>query len=212
MSIELDHVFWVMSRANANTIMGQLARLGLRESYRRRHIGQGTANVCYCFENAFLELLWIDDPVAVQSPPIRRLNLAERNTGAAHPMGLAWRGLYKTPTWPFAPPYLPEGVTIPVATLSDNSAMPLIFTFPGSKPISDPAMLQTHSGYDRLSLTHVGVSVSNRAELQALARTFDAPFAVDDRHSPMMIVTLTGPSKAVALRFERQHMRVMKLK
>ena len=42
----------------------RLTDAGLRESFRRDHPGQGTTNVCCCFDNAYLELLWLHDPAA----------------------------------------------------------------------------------------------------------------------------------------------------
>jgi hypothetical protein len=54
--VELDHIF-LMVRPGALEASG-LARAGLCESFRRDHPGQGSSNLCYCFDNAHLELLW----------------------------------------------------------------------------------------------------------------------------------------------------------
>lgn len=114
-----------------------LTALGLRESCRRDHPGQGTANVCFCFDNAYLELLWVTDHAAVSSPVVTRTGLAERadwrNNGAS-PFGIALRGDSPAPfpTWHYTPPYLPEGMSIPVALSSDRPEQPLLFTSPGN--------------------------------------------------------------------------------
>ncbi|MEO1271293.1 MAG: hypothetical protein AAFX99_24640, partial [Myxococcota bacterium] len=67
---------------------------GLVETYRRAHPGQGTANVCYALDNAFLELLWVVDLDEALSPAIRRTGLALRSEWKRHgisPFGIAWR-------------------------------------------------------------------------------------------------------------------------
>ncbi len=115
----------------------QLDDLGLCESCRRDHPGQGTANVCYCFDNAYLELLWVTDQAAVSSPIISRTGLAERadwRNNGANAFGIALRGDNPAPypTWDYTPPYLPDGVSIPVALSSDDPTQPLLFMSPGN--------------------------------------------------------------------------------
>ncbi|WP_448205135.1 VOC family protein [Azospirillum sp. sgz302134] len=113
---------------------------GLRPSYRRQHPGQGTANLCYCFDNAFLELLWETDADAIRGPSIARTRLAERarwrETGAC-PFGISVRTdsagqPLPFETWDFAPPYLPPGMTIPVSLDSEDPARLFLFRSPGS--------------------------------------------------------------------------------
>ncbi|THF70941.1 hypothetical protein E7T06_05125 [Deinococcus sp. Arct2-2] len=128
----------------------EIARMeaaGLVETYRRSHPGQGTRNVCYCFDNLFLELLWVDEPDAARSATIARTRLYERSlwrTNGACPFGIAWRRpslhpALTVPTWTFTPPYLPDGMSIPVATDSDDVRQPMMFESPGAAaPIEWP--------------------------------------------------------------------------
>lgn len=115
-----------------------LEEAGLRESFRREHPGQGTRNVCYCFENAYLELLWVTDPAALQSPVIAPTGLFQRaawRTSGASPFGVGLRrgqGGLPVPAWPFMPPYLPPGMAIPVARASDDLRQPFVFLSPGA--------------------------------------------------------------------------------
>lgn len=136
----LCHVF-VFVDDLAGAAAGMAAR-GLVESYRRAHPGQGTANVCYCFDDAFLELLAVTDPVEIGSPAIAPTGLADRarwrDTGAC-PIGIAIRpadgsagGPPPFPAWDWRPPYLPEGLAIPVAEASRDPALPFVFRSPGS--------------------------------------------------------------------------------
>src|SRR2546423_1508425 len=89
---------------------------GLQFGRRRIHQGQGTANACAFFDNAYLELLWRHDDDELQSEVVRPLGLWERvrwrETGAS-PFGVAFRpedDNVPIETWPYDAPFLPEGI------------------------------------------------------------------------------------------------------
>lgn len=157
--MEIDHVFMFIEQDGPQ--LDQLKALGLVETYRREHPGQGTANACFCFDNMFVELLWMIDPIEALSEPILRTGLESRSrwkTAGTCPFGIAWRDDNEKviKTWEFAPPYLPVGVTIDVAIDGDDPRQPMMFTFPGSKaPVSgDPARksaLQHAAGFETVS-------------------------------------------------------------
>lgn len=157
--MEIDHIFMFIEPNGPE--LHQLKSFGLVETYRRQHPGQGTANVCFCFENMFVELLWMVDPTEALSPPIARTGLEPRSrwkTAGTCPFGIAWRGGddEAIETWDFAPPYLLEGITIDVAVDGDDPRQPMMFTFPGSKAPSswDPARkgaLQHGAGFQTVS-------------------------------------------------------------
>lgn len=52
----IDHIFMLVDPGGPE--IAQMTELGLLETYRRVHTGQGTRNICYCFDNMFLELLY----------------------------------------------------------------------------------------------------------------------------------------------------------
>ena len=79
MRLELDHLFVCVQRDAPEA--ERLTRFGLQAGRRRRHRGQGAANVCYFFRNAVLELIWVCDEEEVQSPLIRPTRLWERSRG-----------------------------------------------------------------------------------------------------------------------------------
>ena len=147
--MELDHLFFIADqRAD---YPGRLRTMGLVESYRRDHPGQGTANVCYCFDNMYLEILWVTDEDAIQSPAISRTGLRERaqwKSTRNNPFGLAWRekpgeAAFDQPCWDFKPPYLPEGMTLAVSTDSDDPRQPFMFRSPNrAAPIVWPSELR----------------------------------------------------------------------
>ena len=60
MSFELDHLFILVAAGGPEA--ARLSELGLVEGAVNRHPGQGTACRRFFFHNAFLELVWVDDP------------------------------------------------------------------------------------------------------------------------------------------------------
>lgn len=90
--LELDHVYVVVA-PGAAAAAEALRRVGIViDSNVTRHDGQGTASRAAFFENTYLELLWVDSSVTVDS--LHRLDLAEfvraakwRQSGAS-PFGI----------------------------------------------------------------------------------------------------------------------------
>lgn len=159
--MELDHIF-IFSTPDGPE-QACFDALGLLPTYRRIHAGQGTANVCYAFENAFIEILWVFNPEEAASEPIRRTQLLERSRwrdGQTCPFGIAWRSphsLSEVVTWPFQPPYLPDRLAIEVMAASDDARQPLAFSFPGSQapqewPGERRGGLQKAAGFSTLAL------------------------------------------------------------
>lgn len=116
--------------------MVRMKELGLTENFRRTHPGQGTSNACFCFDNAYIEILWRHGK-AEDRPEIRRLNFARRanwrQTGAS-PFGIALRGdsPFPFPSWEYQPPFLPKDISLKVAQASDDPAQPFVFSSPGN--------------------------------------------------------------------------------
>jgi hypothetical protein len=158
--MQLDHVFAFVRPDSPE--FAHLAALGLVETYRRRHLGQGTANACFCFDNLFLELLWVCDQEEINSEAVLRTGLSQRArwiTEATCPFGIAWRNepedTTSIRTWDYRPPYLPDGISIDVATDGDDVQQPMMFRSPGSAPPIDwPAdrrgALQHRAGLTRV--------------------------------------------------------------
>jgi hypothetical protein len=131
--LELDHVF--VCTSDRTGAFEALIAAGLSPGPRRVHHGQGTANDCFYFDNAYLELLWMNDEVEIRSPAVRPLCLWERihwrQTGAC-PFGMAFRPLdgfdpAKLRTWPYTAAYLAAGQSIPILSPRDSAAQALVF-------------------------------------------------------------------------------------
>jgi len=135
--MELCHVFLMIAPDGPEP--AALEGLGLVESFRRVHPGQGTANACYCFDNAYLELLWPTNTAELEAPRTLRTRLKERarwRSNGASPFGIVLRADGPLPfeTWPYQPVYLPDGMSIPVAVDSDHPGHPFVFGSPGATP------------------------------------------------------------------------------
>jgi hypothetical protein len=143
---ELCHVVWFVAPGAPER--AGLQALGLAPSFKRAHPGQGTRNVCFCFDNAYLELVWIEDAVAARSMA-GRLRLVERADPSAPdvlPFGFGIRTDRALPFAAFAyrPPFLPAGTAIAVAVESEDGRQPLIFRSPGS--LRPDAWTDGHAG------------------------------------------------------------------
>ena len=119
--------------------MDGLRAAGFAEGPANTHPGQGTACRRVFFENAYLELIWLEDPAEARAPGVRGTGLAARaglEAGASR-LGIAFRpgeptGPAEPPirTWRYRPPYLPDGLAIRVAVSATRWAEPLLFFLP----------------------------------------------------------------------------------
>ena len=152
--MDLDHIFVIIEPDGRE--IARMDELGFVPTYRRKHPGQGTENVCYAFDNLYLELLWICAAEEARSAAIGRTGLYERSRWRADgtcPFGIAWRGeAAEIAVWDYRPPYLPAGMSIAVACEGDDPRRPMLFRSPGSVAPADwPAErrggLQRDAGY-----------------------------------------------------------------
>lgn len=140
--MELDHIF-ILTEAGAPAA-GALAALGLVEGSGNRHPGQGTACRRFFFRNFMLELLWVDDPEAVDSAPIRPSRLGARWRGRTRtcPFGICYRagaGLPAAfPAFAYLPPWLPAGWQVAMADTPLEEPLWFQIDF-GGRPDQRPA-------------------------------------------------------------------------
>jgi glyoxalase-like protein len=131
MPLSLDHVF--ICPENPQAAERELSDFGLQFSRRGIHRGQGTANACAFFDNAYLELLWRHNDDELQSEVVAPVGLWQRvrwrETGAS-PFGVAFRpenSKVPVETWPYEAPFLPAGANIPIVTPRFRWREPLTF-------------------------------------------------------------------------------------
>jgi len=148
MALELDHVFICCSLGAPEA--EALVRLGLNEGSQNTHPGQGTANRRFFFGNAFVEFLWVSEPVEARSEQTRRTKLWERwsqRTSSACPFGVVFRptgtntGSAPFATWAYRPNYLPPGLAIEFAEgvpLEEPELVYLPFLLRSGPPAHEP--------------------------------------------------------------------------
>ncbi|MCM5556895.1 VOC family protein [Pleomorphomonas sp. JP5] len=164
MTLELDHLFVFVEPedvAPGGGVFEALKALGLEPSFTRRHVGQGTANLCFAFDNAYLELLHVADADELRTSPLGRAGFAKRaawrETGAS-PFGIAARGgRLSGDSWEYRNPQFPPGVSIAISAESDDLAMPFVFSSPGTAAPTAwtdgrAGRRQTAAGFSRLTI------------------------------------------------------------
>lgn len=133
---EIDHVFIHVSPEAPEA--GCLAAFGMEETARFATEGRGIGNAVYCFDNAYLELLWAGDQVRIAAMPIARCNAPARfdwRRSGANPFGVGLRPArpgapLPFPTWNYAAPVLPADTPMPIAIDSDDPGQPVLFLMP----------------------------------------------------------------------------------
>jgi hypothetical protein len=135
MIFEFDHLF-ICTDVGASAA-DRLVAFGLMEGRSNIHAGQGTANRCFFFHNAMLELLWVRDAEEARSPLIRPTRLWERwidRRDGGCPFGICLRGTtgddLAFPSWDYHPPYLSATQKITVGANSDILTEPMLFQTP----------------------------------------------------------------------------------
>jgi hypothetical protein len=147
MPAELDHLFVMVSRGAPEAHC--LVEVGIREARPNRHPGQGTACRRFFFDNAYLELLWVENPEEAQSEAVQPLGLWERwsnrHSGACpfgvvlRPSGPGGQGP-PFPAWEYRPGYLPPTLTLHIGGNSRLVEEPLLVYLPARRrPDSLPA-------------------------------------------------------------------------
>jgi hypothetical protein len=162
MPFELDHVFLAVSKGGQE--VEEFLEAGFAEGPPNTHPGQGTACRRIFFENGYVELIWLEEPAEAASPLIAPTGLACRTGGkeGASRIGICLRPQDGTAlvlpvgTWAYAPPYLPEGVAIPMALNSSTEQEPLLFFLPRTLRHRPP---EPGHGNGAKKITNVGVTV-----------------------------------------------------
>ena len=174
----LDHIFICiepgMQQAEA------LRKFGLTEGPPNQHSGQGTANHRFFFRNAYLELLYLQDPIELQSELTKPTKLYERLTSEGDnvsPLGICFRPIVKNekrvpfPSWTYKPLYLPAGLKIDIGDAPIHEPMWFFVSFASRPdqaigPVKPP--FDHPKGFDEI--TSLRITVRNSSNLSEPAR------------------------------------------
>ena len=164
--LERDHIFiWVSPGAPE---AARLQKLGLYTDGKvHKHVGQGTSSKVFLFENAYLELIWIDEPgVARRKGQEMGTDLLARaawkQTGASpFGIGLHYRSAESSvlpfPTKKYWAEWMKPDTFIFIAESSVNLKEPFVFVVPDylAVPSAEQLKLLLNSQPDyRKNYTH----------------------------------------------------------
>ncbi len=140
--MQIDHVF-IRVAPGGEAEAAALRAFGLTEGSGNTHPGQGTANRRFFFTNGFIELLWVADEAEATSPVTAPTRLHERLSGddGVSPFGVCYRPDAdgdgpSFATFPYRPSYLPEGMSIDIASDAPLSEPMWFFLRTASAPES----------------------------------------------------------------------------
>lgn len=132
----IDHLF--IFTGDDGKIADELIRLGFVEGSSRIHVGQGTTNRKFYFENFFLEILWVHHKQEMQSDMIKATGLWDRAsflTNTYSPFGLCLVNESDTDqlfanAYPYQPSYFPKGKHIDILKNQAYPFLPWLFRLP----------------------------------------------------------------------------------
>lgn len=134
--MDIDHIF-IFTNDNGK-VAEQLIEFGLSEGSSRVHVGQGTTNRKFYFNNFFLEILWVHNETEIMSASIeptglwQRANFTENNYS---PFGLCLVNTQETDplfenVFTYQPQYFPQGLVIDILKNDAQPNLPWTFRLP----------------------------------------------------------------------------------
>jgi hypothetical protein len=145
--MNIDHIF-IFTNDNGK-LANQLVEFGLIEGSNRIHVGQGTTNRKFYFENFFLEILWVHNENEIKSEAIKPIGLWQRADFQINnfaPFGLCIVNTSETDplfrdAFKYQPDYFPQGMVIDILKNENQSSLPWTFRLPfkgQKKPENEP--------------------------------------------------------------------------
>lgn len=223
--LERDHIFvWVSKGAPE---AAALEKLGLQTDRRiNKHTGQGTASIGFYFENAYLELIWVDDEDVAAKKDNEAGGVADRvlerarwrQTGAS-PFGVGLRrragaaGAIPFPTRKYWAEWMQLDTFIESATSSSRVREPMFFVVPEYMAVPSPEklrpLLESKPELQKLfshplgarNLTGVKITVSGvgRLSLTASSLSKNGIVTIENGKAPVLELTFDGGSRGKSL-------------
>lgn len=173
-----DHIFIFTN--DKGKIADQLVEFGLTEGSNRVHVGQGTTNRKFYFDNFFLEILWVHNETEINSELIKPIGLWQRANYQSNdfsPFGLCVVNTDDTDRFfenahKYQPSYFPDGMTIDILRNEHQPSFPWTFRLPfKGKTGNETEPTKHENGITRLS--KVDFYVENISDLN-FVQTFES--------------------------------------
>lgn len=132
----IDHIF--IFSDDQGKVADDLVAFGLREGSSRVHVGQGTSNRKFYFNNFFLEILWVHNGAELHSKQTKTSGLWQRadyKQSKASPFGLCLVNAVETEqlfenAFTYQPDYFPKGMAIDILRNDVHPDLPWTFQLP----------------------------------------------------------------------------------
>jgi hypothetical protein len=134
--MDVDHIF--IFTDDKGKVADKLVEFGLLEGSNRVHVGQGTTNRKFYFDNFFLEILWVHNENEIKSDLVKPTGLWQRadyKRSEFSPYGLCivnsddTTGLFEN-SFKYQPDYFPNGMTIEILKNENQPQLPWTFRLP----------------------------------------------------------------------------------
>ncbi|MBU2713903.1 glyoxalase-like domain protein, partial [Zooshikella harenae] len=157
---------------------------------------QGTANRRFFFHNAFIELLYLDNPNEINNDITKPTQLSERfisHKSTASPFGICFRPESNTTnkavpfkSWEYRPTYLPETLKVDVGVAPITEPMWFFLSF-SSRPDQQPAAKRQpmeHSvGFKKITSLHIFIPKDTYSEPALYANSTNGiDLVTDEKH------------------------------
>jgi Glyoxalase-like domain len=164
--MEIDHIF-IFSK-NKGKEADEFLEFGFTEGSNRAHIGQGTVNRKFYFENFFIEILWVENENEIKSKLLLPTKLWERSNfenNEYSPFGLCIVNTEETEMLfekniKYQPEYFPKGLEIEILNDEKNPKLPWTFRLPfkGEKKKTEEPILHKN-GINILTKTEFKIPI-----------------------------------------------------
>ena len=206
MTIELDH-FFILTEPGA--LQAELlSEIGLTEGTASNHLGQGTANRRFFFEDTMLELLYVCDAQEAMNGPGSQLRLVDRAAGGiASPFGIIVRtasGLINPPFsgWDYHPDYFEADKYFRIGENSGLLEEPLCTYAAFELPVLSGQSTST-SPFDCVTELRISIPVGQPSSvLEAVAQCEQISFHLGEPHLMEVVFNDAAESGVIDLRPE----------
>lgn len=193
--MDIDHIF-IFTNDNGK-IADELVQFGLTEGSSRVHVGQGTTNRKFYFDNFFLEILWVHNEKELKSDTTKPTGLWQRAdfNSTNSPFGLCIVNTDETESlfekaFKYQPAYFPVGLSIDILRNEQNLNLPWTFRLPFKGQKKNQTEPTEHKNGLR-NLTQVEFGIKNYNEKDEFIKQFVGQQKIKFTFSEISNLTLT---------------------